>query len=112
MSYKVGDVLSCVWFSDKFQVMKIDESFYYLQRVDSSLKSLEVMLKDDLEKSNFQLDKPTLKPCPFCGGSATVKGYNYEFFIGCEQDNCQMRLGSREYYETDSLAKLRWNKRA
>jgi Lar family restriction alleviation protein len=53
-----------------------------------------------------------LKPCPFCGGEATV---SYEKFfetyhVGCEDNGCPVIAGTDGDSEEDAIG--RWNRRA
>ena len=54
-----------------------------------------------------------LKPCPFCGGEASVVGKPHEakFCVGCGDDTCLDFSGLGWLYDTDDDAAAAWNRR-
>lgn len=55
-----------------------------------------------------------LKPCPFCGGEASVIGKPHEtkFCVGCGDDTCLGFSGLGWLYGTEEDAAAAWNRRA
>ena len=55
-----------------------------------------------------------LKPCPFCGGEASVVGKPHEakFCVGCGDDTCLGFSGLGWLYDTEEDAASAWNHRA
>ena len=56
-----------------------------------------------------------LKPCPFCGGEATIKKVSSEtiapFFVAvCRQDSCLLGEYQKDYSSDDEASKA-WNTR-
>lgn len=65
------------------------------------------------------MTKPELKPCPFCGGSASLeeadinpmkRPYIYRYTAGCLNDGCMGYL-SMAIFETEQEAAYKWNTR-
>lgn len=54
-----------------------------------------------------------LKPCPFCGGEASVIGKPHEakFCVGCGDDSCLGFSGLGWLYDTEDEAHAAWNRR-
>ena len=63
-----------------------------------------------------------LKPCPFCGGEATLKdarnclvvsrfSYIFPFSVGCENKHCEVKPYTL-YCDTEAEAIAAWNRRA
>jgi Lar family restriction alleviation protein len=53
-----------------------------------------------------------LKPCPFCGGEASLREDFYHsaaFYVGCQTSGC---FGSDQWDETRAEAVTAWNTRA
>jgi Lar family restriction alleviation protein len=58
------------------------------------------------------MSAPELKPCPFCGGEATVRDdphHRTAVYIGCETVGC---FGHYQWDETQAEAITAWNTRA
>lgn len=61
----------------------------------------------------------TLKPCPFCGGEASVKCEVFAgicvrgYWVSCDNDNCNETIECRTYaFDTEAEAIAAWNHRA
>lgn len=55
-----------------------------------------------------------LKPCPFCGGEASIVGKRYEakFCVGCDDDSCLGFSGLGWLYDSEQEAAEAWNRRS
>ena len=55
-----------------------------------------------------------LKPCPFCGGEASIVGKRYEakFCVGCDDDSCLGFSGLGWLYDSKQEAAEAWNRRS
>lgn len=61
-----------------------------------------------------------LKPCPFCGGEATVSSYTYstlgggyvQFKVECERHDCPAQPTVDWHYWSEAEAAEAWNTRA
>lgn len=54
-----------------------------------------------------------LKPCPFCGGEATLTKEYGRFFVSCENDNCSVGVETTLWVSgTMDGAIKAWNRRA
>lgn len=62
-----------------------------------------------------------LRPCPFCGGEATLKdarkclvvsrfSYIFPFSVGCENEHCEVKPYTL-YCDTEAEAIAAWNRR-
>ena len=63
--------------------------------------------------------KTTLKPCPFCGGAATVRssipggwGNPCIWYVRCENAGCQVQPSSMSPRSSEREAVAAWNRRA
>ena len=62
------------------------------------------------------MSKPYLKPCPFCGGHASLfsveqPNYHITYEVDCENKGCEVSACTM-LYDTPEQAAAVWNKRA
>ena len=54
-----------------------------------------------------------LKPCPFCGGEATLTKEQGRFFVSCENDDCGVVVETRLWVSRTMEGAIEaWNRRA
>ena len=57
------------------------------------------------------MEKPELKPCPFCGGEAHMNGCGNTWWVSCDTEGCVCQIGGKLQH-TELQAVKAWNKRA
>ena len=52
-----------------------------------------------------------LKPCPFCGGEATVQEWEGGYYIECLNPDCDVSPATADF-DAEKEAIVAWNRRA
>jgi len=56
-------------------------------------------------------DPSKIKPCPFCGSSATIWMYKNFYVVECDNEYCGCQYGHNMELTEDEVIEL-WNKRS